>query len=188
MTEYKIECQSDLRDTLEAFRDGGDIALYSRQDGTLKVSVYASPADARTFARGILALADEMDGGEETAKPTTDSRPKVGDILRITEDYPRNAPVEVGDVITVTAVDYDNLSGPDHIRFLADGDKPGDYQWFVPLSAVEPVADEPDGTSATAKSSRARLLEAAMDAMSGSNTYTASDLIELADYLAGEGA
>ncbi|GGY88988.1 hypothetical protein CP967_31370 [Streptomyces nitrosporeus] len=186
MTEYKIECIGDPRDTLEAFNDGEDIIFFSRHDGSTKVSVYVSPADARTFARGILALADEVDGGE--AEPAPDSRPRVGDRLRVTKNNPRSAPAETGDIITVSAVDYDDPNSEDCIRYLAAGDEPGDYQWFVPLSAVEPVSDEPESTSETAKPSRARLLEAAMDAMSGSGTYTASDLIELADYLAGENA
>lgn len=141
MTEHKIACNSGVGDTLTVHGGGEEIGFVAATSDRFRNSVYVTASDARTFARGILALADEIDGGE-AKEPTTDTRPKVGDRLRVTVDTPRCAPVKAGDVITVIDVDYDDPGAvEDFVRFLADGDGPGDYQWYVPLSATEPVTE-----------------------------------------------
>lgn len=186
MTEYIAQCRAGQYDKIVARIDGDSVELAATSHGEHQMETYLIPDDARTFARGILALADEVDGGEAKAEPATDSRPKVGDLLRITKDYPRHAPVKTGDVITVASVDYDDrYAAEDHVRFLADGDKPGDYEWFVPLSAVEPI-DEPESSAAVTRPTREAYLHQAAELL-GANP-SASDLIELADYLAGENA
>ncbi|MFE5093273.1 hypothetical protein ACFRCI_23650 [Streptomyces sp. NPDC056638] len=181
MTDYVARCRAAARDTIRAMNGGETVALYPSEGCD---SVYLPPTDARIFARGILALADEIDGGEaeETA---SDSRPKVGDRLRVTKDNPRFCPVVTGDVITVVGTDYDHDSA-DCVRFLHGDDA---YRWIIPLTAVEKVADEPEAatpadTSASPESYRASLLAQARDMMRGRD-YTAADLIDLAAYLAG---
>ncbi|MFF6928310.1 hypothetical protein [Streptomyces californicus] len=188
MTEYIAQCRAGRYDKIVARVDGDSVELAATSHGAHKMETYLDTADARTFARGILALADEVDGGE--VEPAEDSRPKVGDLLRVTKDYPRHAPVKTGDVITVSVTDYDSPGGrEDHVRFTASGDGPNDYQWFVPLSAVEPVIDEPVAPTTTAVTTPTREAHLRLAAeLMGDNPYSARSLIELADYLAGENA
>ncbi|PPS86467.1 hypothetical protein [Streptomyces sp. MH60] len=80
-----------------------------------------------------------------------DTRPKVGDRLRVTEAGANCAPVREGQIITVHATDYDNDNGVDYVRTrLGDVDE---YAYFISLDNVEPVTDEP-----------ADLIESAADA------------------------
>lgn len=77
MTEYTATCDYESADTVQAYGSGGAVWLNARQDGG-EASVKLYPTNARAFARGILALADEIDGGE--ANPI-----KVGDQVRVTD-------------------------------------------------------------------------------------------------------
>ncbi|MFB8071077.1 hypothetical protein [Streptomyces californicus] len=86
MTEYIAQCRAGRYDKIVARVDGDSVELAATSHGEHKMETYLDTADARTFARGILALADEVDGGEGEA--ATDSRPKVGDRVIVTEDDP----------------------------------------------------------------------------------------------------
>ncbi|MFJ3248374.1 hypothetical protein [Streptomyces sp. NPDC086782] len=258
MTEYDVACSSDSRDILTARIDGGTVELLAERGGLHKMEVYAQPDAARTFARGILALADEIDGGEAPElkpcaapkigdrvrimrnspsdggdnvgtvgilaaidsadtvlpyrvalpgssydwwcaevelvdEPEPDTRPKVGDQLRVTEDNPRYCPVVKNDVITVTATDYDHV-GADGVRFQHGDDT---YQWFVPLTAVEgPLTDwevdlltsgKPAPTTVPrvpTVSMRGDLVTQAKELLAGTE-HTAADIVRLAEFLDG---
>ncbi|MFE6493366.1 hypothetical protein [Streptomyces sp. NPDC057748] len=193
MTEHIARCLHDSNDTIRTHVVGDHVFLWAHIGGD-QGTVALEAVDARIFARGILALADEIDGGEaeETA---SDSRPKVGDRLRVTKDNPRFCPVVTGDVITVVGTDYDHDSA-DCVRFLHGDDS---YRWIIPLTAVERInctqatAGEPladwerellEDEPAPSTPDRAALLVQARDMMRGRD-YTAADLIDLAAYLAG---
>lgn len=234
MTTHRIQClhASDDVITVTSSEDSNVVFYPGTAD-----SVYASPADARTFARGILALADEADGGEVSpSEPAaavkigdvvnivrpegccdpeyrgrvgvlTDvdntackyrvrvdgaerdivwayevapveqtngasQMPAVGDRVRVLTDDASNAEVAAGDVFTVTSL---NLS-----------DFNTDAGWYFRPEDVEILsADEPTAVAITRPTREAYLHRAAE--LLGINP-SASDLIELADYLAGEGA
>ncbi|MGW6855850.1 hypothetical protein [Streptomyces xanthophaeus] len=137
MTNPELKCMIYDTDRIKARQDptmGGRLVFECYGDHGLEVEVYAKPEAARTFARSILALADEVDGGK-----AIDDRPRVGDRLRVMEDHPRHCPVVTGDLITVVATDYDH-DGEDCVRFLVPENS---YRWIIPLSAVERV-DEPE--------------------------------------------
>jgi hypothetical protein len=183
MTVYTARCYTDRRDTVTATVDSN--AVWLEPSG---VAVGMQPDDARTFARGILALADEVDGGE-TAEATPAEEPtvrgiKVGDKVRILVDGAEDAEVSVGDILTVVRVHGVVIIVDDYVN--------GGYWYFREAESLEKVTGEPvidtskivvlDDSAPT----RAAFLEQAMDLMSGSQTYTAVDLTELADYLAGE--
>ncbi|MEU3729950.1 hypothetical protein AB0E81_11155 [Streptomyces sp. NPDC033538] len=137
MTEYTAQCRISSYDRIRARRDEGSVEL-AGYFGDYAGEAFILPDAARTFARGILALADEIDGGE--AEPA-DTRPKVGDRLRVTKVRADATLVRVGQIITVHATDYDNEDGADYIRaFLGDKD---DYAYFISLDHVEPVTEEP---------------------------------------------
>lgn len=83
MIKYTAVCAEIATDYITAERfDAHEVALFAFRGGERKTSAYLQPADARTFARGILALADEIDGGEASDEPL-----KVGDIVRIVQEY-----------------------------------------------------------------------------------------------------
>lgn len=138
MTEYVAKCEIYSGDQIRATRERGtertELGVWhdGEQSGD---GIYLSALSTRTFARELLALADEIDGGEAEKKP--DTRPKVGDRLRVLEDRPRSCPVMTGDIITVSAIDYDH-GGVDCVRFRNRDDS---YQWFIPLTAVEAVGE-----------------------------------------------
>ncbi len=134
MTEYTATCAIDEADTITAARYGRRVEL--EPSGTTEV--YLDPAPARTFARGILALADEIDGGEK-AEVKADTRPKVGDRVRVTKYKPWAAPCVTGDVVTVSETKYDDPQPgrEDFIRYRGDTG----YAWGIPLTAVQPVTE-----------------------------------------------
>ncbi|MBT2412691.1 hypothetical protein J7I94_19350 [Streptomyces sp. ISL-12] len=199
MTQYTATYAIYEADTITAHRYADQVEL-KPSGGT---EVYLDPAPARAFARGILALADEIDGGEAPAlkripqvgdrvrvvrnaysfegaenvgrvgvlKEVTsedaqshrvsftddsygwwcaeveyvgaDTRPKVGDRLRVTKSNANSAPVREGQIITVHATDYGEPDRADYIRaLLGDAD---DYAYYISLDNVEPVTDAPAG-------------------------------------------
>jgi hypothetical protein len=185
MTVYTAQCYTDRRDTVTATVDSN--AVWLEPSG---VAVGMQPDDARTFARGILALADEVDEGEKAAESTPAEEPtvrgiKVGDKARVLVDGAEGAEVLRGDVFVVS-----RLSGSTIIVDFEEGDRT--YKWyFREAESLEKVTDEPviDASKIVvlddSAPARAALLSQARDLMSGED-YTAHDLIALADYLAGE--
>jgi hypothetical protein len=192
MTVYTAQCRHDADQSLKASQNGVSVIFDAYADDENVTSPYLSPADARTFARGILALADEVDGGEK-AEVTTGLMPKLGDKFRLTRHSLNFAGVSVGDVVTVTelhpAVHEGHIDG-----FRVRGDD--DRNWWFDVDHIgngleattgEPVIDTSKIVVLDDPApSRAALLEQAADLMINSQTYTATDLTELADYLAGE--
>jgi hypothetical protein len=81
MTEYTATCVHAGTDYLTARRRASKVKIYGFRSDNHVTDVYLSPAAARTFARGILALADKIDGGET---PSVDEPLKVGDRVEIT--------------------------------------------------------------------------------------------------------
>lgn len=88
MTIHTLECRHANRDYLTAQRDGlsTSVIIAASFDDGEQGAVYAEVAEARAFARGILALADEIDGGEAVA--SDGGAPKVGDDVLITKEFP----------------------------------------------------------------------------------------------------
>lgn len=190
MTEYTATCKTDEDDTITARVDGESVELRAKRYGRQMMEAFLLPANARTFARGILALADDIDGGE--ADPNT--RPKVGDRLRVTQDDPWWAPVKINDVITVAETAYDRADGSqDGVRFQEHEDT---YLWHVPLSSVEgPLADwevdlltasEPESVPVprdAVVSVRGDFVTQARELLAGTDP-DAADVIRLAEFLA----
>ncbi|WP_069752913.1 hypothetical protein [Streptomyces sp. EN16] len=175
MSEFKIECLHASSDTIVA-STSEERHIVSYPHGA--DSIYVSPDDARTFARGILALADEVDGGEEKAG----NRPKVGDRVTVVEDDPDDETGKfVGLVGTLTSVDG-GAGTPFRVKFGEGSHGQTNGYWWC--RRVEPVS--PTAATITRPTREAYLHRAAE--LLGRNTYSAHDLMRLADYLAGEGA
>lgn len=181
MTAHRIQCLHESDDIITVTTsEGSNIAFYPATAD----SVYVSPADARTFARGIMALADEVDGGEAKAEDTTPQMPAVGDRVRVLKDDANGADVKRGDILTVMAVDSHEVQ----TKGAGHGGR-----WYIDHGNVEVVTDETVSPMATALSvatlipAREACLHRAAELL-GVNPYSAHDLMRLADYLAGEGA
>ncbi|MFD5198856.1 hypothetical protein ACFWM7_01535 [Streptomyces sp. NPDC058375] len=172
MTECKIECRYNRSDIITAHAANGEIWFEPGSD-----NVSPSLADARTFARGILSLADEVDGGEEKAEPAPDSRPKVGDRVIVVEDDPNGLTGTFVGLVGTLTNDDGGACVPYLVKFGEGSHGDVDGQWYC--RRVEKVADEPASLPAATITTPTR--EAYLH-------RAASDLIELADYLAGEGA
>ncbi|MGW2950734.1 hypothetical protein [Streptomyces eurythermus] len=109
MAEYTAKCVMDEDDQINARRANQRVALEPTGH-----DVYLNPDAARTFARGILALADEIDGGQVRQPAAV----KVGDRFKVTRSFLEWADVVIGDVVTVVEFEDDN-SG--NFRAVADG-------------------------------------------------------------------
>lgn len=137
MTEYKAVCRIDSNDYITASGLVETVTLRGFEDGEQVTYVSLPPRAARTFARGILALADGIDGGE--AKPASSASIKVGDRVRVV-DADGNSTF-VGKVGTVKTLHGASSYLPYKVEF---GDGKGGHgaangQWNC--RAVERVAD-----------------------------------------------
>ncbi|MFB7479513.1 hypothetical protein ACFUEM_08815 [Streptomyces anulatus] len=188
MTEYTAQCRAGRHDKITARIDGDSVELAATSHGAHKMETYLHTDDARTFARGILALADEADGGKVRTRPADvepepladwekdilEPKPKVGDRVCILRPEGCYRPEHTGSLGLLTEIDSTDC--PYRVRTDA-----GDIVWAY---TVEPAS--PSAVAITAPTREAYLHQAAD--LLGHNPYSAHDLIKLADYLAGEGA
>lgn len=173
MAEYKLTCTVDSGDYIVARSDRHGAALTAHIQDRWTNNVVTTPDALRSFARGLMTMADEVDA---SSPPTTVS---VGDRFRVTEDGLEYASVRVGDVVTV-------ISPPDGAgTFTARAGLDG-TQWYFGVENVdnglEPI-DTPAKDSATspAPSPRAAILEEAR-ALVGSRDI--GQLLDVARFLA----
>ncbi|MET9126953.1 hypothetical protein [Streptomyces sp. NPDC004528] len=136
MAEYTATCRLSSYDTMKANIDGGDVEIEALRSGANVMEVFLRPAEARTFARGILALADELDGGEAETKAPTPELPQIGSRFRVTTGGLNSASVSPGDVVTV------NVHHTDFFGAMTSG---GTTWFFNPANigkGLEPLVDE----------------------------------------------
>ncbi|MYR43117.1 hypothetical protein [Streptomyces sp. SID5910] len=135
MTEYTATCNSRPSDSVTARADGRSVELEMRVSGDYRGEAYLTPDKARTFARGILALADEIDGGETEVPILT--LPAIGTRFQVTEDGLNSADVKRGAVVTVSGHhnDYFGTTAENGVRWYFSPKHIGD--------GLEPVSDEP---------------------------------------------
>ncbi|MFE7624294.1 hypothetical protein [Streptomyces sp. NPDC057509] len=238
MNECKIACAHDSLDVFTAGLDGGVVRLTAQTHGVRKVDAFVDPADARAFARGILALADEVDGGEANEAPeagqpfkvgdkvrtvreimglhrgrsgeladidvglaprflvnfpdgrsvwaydiepdTTSPEPKLGDTVRITQEY-SNAPGPfAGMTGTLVKIDPQDSNLPYMVR--GNGGTTWENVWAHAVKVVETVKPVAEGAVVP---SRDALVARAKEHLAGT-PHSAADIIRLAEFLMGE--
>ncbi|MGI5404182.1 hypothetical protein ACQEVG_32970 [Streptomyces sp. CA-135486] len=128
MTEYVAKCWADEADTITASVQGESVELAASSNGLHRMEAYLKSAKTREFARGLLALADEIDGGKAT-EPV-----KVGDTVRVLHDSANGASVRRGDTFVVRHVN-------DH-EVQVDGNGVRG-RWYLSLTNVEKVDAAP---------------------------------------------
>ncbi|GAA0641637.1 hypothetical protein GCM10009548_02350 [Streptomyces malaysiensis subsp. malaysiensis] len=131
MTEHKAVCRARSGDYVSAHSDGDELVLTGHRCDAFAMDACVTPADARTFARGILALADEIDGGETTADDSAAQDVKAGDRVEITSSA---GYAKMGAVGRLVQIDDDHL--PYHVK-----EDDGGYVWFA--AEVRKVDDAP---------------------------------------------
>jgi hypothetical protein len=188
VTEYVATCNASSLDTITARRDGDAVELEAVHNGEHKMETYLSASKARVFARGILALADEIDGGEvaEADGPvkTPTRTPKVGDRVRVVRNvYSSEGDVNVGKVGTLKELD---LGDPQAHRVVFDD--ADDYGWWC---AEVALLDEPAEPATTlghvpVVSLRGDFVTQAKTLLAGVEHTSAADVIHLAQFLADE--
>ncbi|MDX2575945.1 hypothetical protein PV332_10675 [Streptomyces scabiei] len=182
MTDLNLTCAIDADDQICATRSSGGkrIEFTAWADGKQHgVEVYADTDKARTFARGILALADEIDGGEVTAKPEPARRPQVGDRVRVVADDPTcMAGKFVG--LTGTLAGLGGTVTPFKVKFGPG--RHGDLNGYWYCAEVE-LVHEPDTELAADESSFSSHVERAKTLLAGT-THNGADVIRLAEILA----
>ncbi|MDX2794052.1 transcription termination/antitermination protein NusG [Streptomyces scabiei] len=183
MTDLNLTCAIDADDQICATRSSGGkrIEFTAWADGKQHgVEVYADTDKARTFARGILALADEIDGGEVKAEPAR--RPQVGDRVRVVKDDPYTRTGQfVGRTGTVRELNDDGRTMPYRVRLDDSSGTWDDSSWWCAdvelvdeVESVEPPSDE---------SAFASHVEQAKTLLAGT-THNGADVIRLAEILA----
>jgi hypothetical protein len=188
VNEYVATCSSDGDDTITASVEGDTVELLAERCGNYKMETYLPPTDARTFARGIIALADKIDGGEvaEADGPvkTPTRTPKVGDRVRVVRNvYSSEGDVNVGKVGTLKELD---LGDPQSHRVVFDD--ADDYGWWC---AEVALLDEPAEPATTlghvpVVSLRGDFVTQAKTLLAGVEHTSAADVIHLAQFLADE--
>jgi hypothetical protein len=174
MTEYVAKCSSGVRDTITARVDGSSIELKAAHEGGRKLEIYLYEDDARTFARGILALADELDG-EEVAEAAPKRAVKVGDRVRITRNHVMDGDENLGTVGQLSRIDAGDLVYP-YLVELPDGIE----WWCVKVELVD--APEPAPVDAPS-SAFAGLVTQAKQLLEGT-AHNGADIITLAREMA----
>lgn len=139
MTEYTATCRHVDTDTLRAYSSFGDVVLSPSEDE----NVCLSPAAARTFARGILALADEIDGGEVPA--TAGRKPIVGDRVVVVRDDPDHKAGSFVGLIGTLKLTTDSDDDIPYLVHFGDGDhgEPDGEWWCNSVRVIDAPADEP---------------------------------------------
>jgi len=180
MTEYVAHSAHSAigsDSTVRAHRVGSWVHVTSKSRGA-SASTALEADDARKFARGILALADEIDGGEADAmKPEI----KVGDKVRIVRNSPWDGDKHVGRVGVLASVDSHDHVMPYRVSFPDDS-----YGWWcaeVELVDTTTPTDEPAPAVEPGLSAFAAHVEEALSLLAGT-TYTGADVITLARELA----
>lgn len=177
MNEYKLNCCVSHDESLTARVTLGRerVEIMTHDVEGYAGNVLAAPDAVRIFARGLLALADEVDGGED---PEDAPSVKVGDRFQITRDRVEFAGVSAGDLVTVVSVD--SYGG---FRATAEGDP---RVWGFGLynigDGLERVDDEPAPAPSIAPERRAILEEA----RSLVGSLDVGQLLETARFLAGD--
>ncbi|MFJ4768508.1 hypothetical protein ACIP88_05225 [Streptomyces uncialis] len=171
MNEPTLVCIHRSSDCLKGWRVGGGVWLGVYESGTCRVAVMQSPSVVRAFARELIALADEVDGGEVPVESTL--RPvATGDRVRVVHPERTLRGTYTGALGTVDEIDADDDRLP--YRVITDG---GAAVWCY---EVERVGDSPDPHPPT----RADLVGQAKALLSGVE-HAADDVIRLAEFLAG---
>jgi hypothetical protein len=184
MTEYIAECRHNENDRILARVDGSSVELVMRPGDEYAGESYLSASDARTFARGILALADVVDGGEAATTPTGARPVQVGDTVRVLRaTYGELTHGRVG-TVTSTSGGFRAWEGDPHpydVEF-ADGDCV--HAAEVELVEAAPLADWErelleDADPQPTPSPFARYVEEAKRLLTGTD-HTGADVIVLA--------
>ncbi|MFI7096384.1 hypothetical protein [Streptomyces lydicus] len=187
MTEHKLQCRIFSTDALTArlvsTRTGVCIAGYDVDGETGRV--VASPDAVRTFARGLLALADEVDGGadpELSVQADDDAAQnavKVGDRVVVVAEYSDGTGYYVGVYGQVAEIDAGDPEFP--YRVVVDGTPYSVWVHSVRLENEEPT--QTDSTPASVAPERRAFLE---EARSLVGSIDVGQLLEVARFLAGE--
>jgi hypothetical protein len=134
---FRAQCNSASGDYVTAEISGDKVELVGHSGDDNVMNAFVTALNARTFARGILALADEIDGGEQAAVPApVRSRPTVGDRVVITKYRNTTSGGFVGREGTLEVVDPDDDYLTYRVQF--DGDRRG--VWAADVRKV----DEPE--------------------------------------------
>ncbi|WP_030962623.1 hypothetical protein [Streptomyces sp. NRRL S-378] len=179
---FHAQCRWAENDFLKAYRAGASVHIEAYNDSVEKANASIPAAEARAFARGIIALCDEIDGGE--AKPASPITVRTGDRLRVTEADLNFAAINVGDVLVVTSLDHPFGD------FATTGNQPGDswgFDYEHIGNGLEPVNEPPaDDVAASTvtdeRAARLELLEAAKRLAPGGDV---ADWLRIAAYLEG---
>jgi hypothetical protein len=177
MDIYTAACVIDGGDTITAARSGDRVEL----EPSSRTEVYLDPAPARTFARGILALADEIDGGEvKEEAPAVKPVPQVGDRVSIVEDDSYSMPGEfIGRTGVLREAKTDGRGMPYRVRLDDPSGTWDEGSWWVKeveLLDEETPADTPVNPFAAHVDEAKRLL--------ADTDHNGADVIRLARELA----
>ncbi|MFG3014356.1 hypothetical protein ACGFZB_28835 [Streptomyces cinerochromogenes] len=180
MTEYTAQCRHNEADKVIARIDGPSVELMMSPGDEYAGEAYLSPDAARTFARGILTLADEIDGGEAKEEPKPEPV-KVGDRVRIVRaTYADHTHGREG-VVTSTSETWRNIYGDQHPYIVRLDGYDGDTVHVAELERVPTPADEP----ITPANPRADFITQAR-ALLDDYAHTVDDVLTVARFLACE--
>ncbi|MEU7243362.1 hypothetical protein [Streptomyces sparsogenes] len=175
MTEYTAVCEVNDGDTVRALIDDGGVHLVARKNGRFATDLILSLEKTREFARALIALADEIDGGE-----AADTRLKVGDRVVIVREWKTGTGTDDGTAGTLVQLDAED----EHFPYCVCPDSdPGRTVWAHEVQR-ECVAESAEAPAPSVAPTRAALLEEARRLVGPS--AAPRDVVEYARFLAGE--
>ncbi|MFF4478733.1 hypothetical protein ACFY1A_17185 [Streptomyces sp. NPDC001520] len=179
MTEYKAVCHVNDRDTVTATIDDAGVLVVSRHRGRYVSDVCLTLEKTREFARGLLALADEIDGGEATADDCAAHDVTAGDRVVIVREWQTGTGRDDGKSGTLVQMDPEDDNFPYQVQLDSDSRR---TVWVheVQRERAEEPADAPAPSVAP---ERMALLEEARKLVGSSDV---GHLLAVARFLAGE--
>lgn len=105
MTKYTENCTVATADDITAQVWDGRVDLTSRVDGG-ESSVYLAPSAARRWARGVLTLADQIEGVKDA------NTIEAGDRIRVLVDNASGSPLMRGTAHTVSEIEGSTVRVP----------------------------------------------------------------------------
>ncbi|WP_211833242.1 hypothetical protein [Streptomyces asiaticus] len=175
MTEY--QCRWVSTDCVKARGVGDSVHIYGYENNDVVSNVALLVDDARAFARGILALADEIDGGEDRAAQDV----AVGDRVAIVREWSTGTGRDDGKMGTLVQFDPDD----DNFPWLVELDSADRRTvWVHEVQRKRERAEDPNEAPAPSVApDRVALLEEARRLV---GSHDIGQLLNVARFLAGE--
>ncbi|MFE5159099.1 hypothetical protein ACFRNT_11305 [Streptomyces sp. NPDC056697] len=181
MIIHRAQCRWESDDYLTAERSGDAVHVVAFNEDGEAANASLNVDVARVFARGILALADEIDGGEAASHDDSAAQNvKVGDRVLIVREWENDTSPDDGKSGTLDKLDLEDDAFPYRVRTDSDSHR---TVWVHEIQRERATTDA-DAADPSVAPGRAAYIEEAWK-LAGEYADPA-DVLKYARFLAGE--